>query len=218
MGMLAEITNMVVEGDKGKLITIVNKALAQNVDPRDIVQKGLTQGIHIVGDKFEKMEVYLPEMLLSAEAMKAGIEIVKPHIKGEGIQQEGVVVIGTIQGDVHDIGKNIVAFYLEVSGFKVYDLGSEVPPYVFVEQAEEKGADIVGVSALLSSTMAYMPDVIEELKIRGLRDKYIVMLGGGAVTPEWASKVGADGCGEDFAEAAKVAKQLVGARRASECR
>jgi len=214
MAILEEITNSVIEGDKEAVTAAVNRALAEKLDPMDIIQKGLTQGISIVGDRFEKMEMYLPEMLLSAEAMRAGIELVKPHIKAGSIQQEGVVVIGTIQGDVHDIGKNIVAFYLDVSGFEVYDLGSEVPPYVFVEQAEEKGADIIGISALLTTTMAYMPDVIEELKKRGIRDKYIVMLGGGAVTPEWAAKIGADGIGVDFAEAARVAKQLMKVRRA----
>ena len=215
MEIFEKIANVVVEGDKEEVAKVINEALEQNVIPMDIIQKGLGQGIGIVGDKFEKMEMYLPEMLMSAEAMKAGVEIVKPHITGEAIQQEGVMVIGTVQGDVHDIGKNIVAFYLEVSGFKVYNLGSEVPPYKFVEQAEEKGADIIGISALLTSTMAYMPDVIEELKRRGLRDKYIVMVGGGAVTPEWASEIGADGTGADFAEATKVAKQLIKARGAS---
>lgn len=215
MEILEELANVVVEGDEEGVVAAVNKALEQNVNPMDIIQKGLTQGIHIVGDKFEKMEVYLPEMLMSAEAMKAGVEIVKPHIKEGSLPQEGVVVIGTVQGDVHDIGKNIVSFYLDVSGFKVYDLGSEVPIYTFVEQAEEKQADIIGISALLTSTMAYMPDVIEELKRRGLREKYIVMVGGGAVTPEWVSEIGADGYGEDFAQAARVAKQLMKARRAS---
>lgn len=214
MTVLEEITNMVVEGNKEGVVTAVNKALNQGVNPTDIIQMGLTQGINTVGDKFEKMEMYLPEMLISAEAMKAGVEIVKPHIKGESIQQEGVVVIGTIQGDVHDIGKTIVAFYLDVCGFKVYDLGTEVPIYTFVEQAEEKGADIIGISALLSTTMAYIPDVIEELKRREVRDKYIVMVGGGAVTPEWAREIGADGSGEDFAQAARVAKELMKARRA----
>lgn len=215
MGILEDIAGAVIEGDKEQVMAVVNKALAQNVNPMDIIEKGLTQGIHIVGDKFEKMEMYLPEMLMSAEAMKAGVEVVKPHIKEGAILQEGVVVIGTVQGDVHDIGKNIVAFYLDVSGFKVYDLGKDTPPYVFAEQAEEKGADIIGISALLTSTMAYIPDVIDELKGRGLREKYIVMVGGGAVTPEWASRIGADGYGADFAEAARVAKQLMRTRRAS---
>lgn len=215
MGILEKIANVVIEGDKEGVVTVINEALEQNVNPMDIIQKGLTQGIHVVGDKFEKMEMYLPEMLMSAEAVKAGVEIVKPHIKAGLLPQEGVVVIGTMQGDVHDIGKNIVGFYLDVSGFKVYDLGSEVPVYTFVEQAEEKQADIIGISALLTSTMAYMPDVIEELKRRGLREKYIVMVGGGAVTPEWVSEIGADGYGEDFAEATRVAKQLMKARRAS---
>ena len=211
--ILDEIANVVVEGDREAVTVAVNKALAEKVDPMDIIQKGLTPGITIVGDKFEKMEMYLPEMLMSAEAMKAGIDIVKPLVKGDSLKQEGVIVIGTVQGDVHDIGKNIVAFYLDMSGFKVHDLGTEVSIYSFVEQAEEKQADIIAISALLSSTMTYMPDVIEELKRRGIRDKYLVLLGGGAVTPEWSAKVGADGSGADFAEAATLAKQLMKARR-----
>ena len=211
--ILGKIANIVVEGDREGVMAAVSNALKENVDPMDIIQKGLTPGIAIVGDKFEKMEMYLPEMLLSAEAMKAGVDIVKPLVKGGSIKQEGVIVIGTVQGDVHDIGKNIVAFYLDMSGFKVYDLGTAVSTYTFVEQAEEKQADIIGISALLSSTMAYMPDVIGELKRRGIRDKYIVLLGGGAVTPEWAAKIGADGSGADFAEAATLAKQLMKARR-----
>lgn len=212
MEILEEIVNVVIEGDKDRVIAAAKKALAQNVAPMQIIEKGFTQAMRMVGEKFEKMEIFLPEMLLSAEATTAGIKIIKPHIKGEPTQQEGVVVIGTIQSDIHDIGKNIVAFYLEVCGFKVYNLGKDVPPSVFADEAEAKGADIIGISALLTSTMAYMPDVIEELKIRGLRDKYKVMVGGGAVTPEWAAKIGADGCGANFSEAAKIAKELIKAR------
>lgn len=215
MTILGDIATMVIQGDKGAVTAAVNRALVENIDPTEIIKAGLMQGLNIVGAKFEKMEMYLPEMLLSTEAVKAGIEIVKPHIKGEPIQQEGVIVFGTIQGDVHDLGKKIVAFYLDVSGFKVYDLGKDVPIYTFVQQAEEKGADIIAISALLSTTMAYIPDVIDELKRRGLRDKYIVMVGGGAVTPEWVNKIGADGTGADFVEATKVAKELMKARRAN---
>jgi len=211
--ILDEIANIVVEGDREGVMAAVSNALKENVDPMDIIQKGLTPGIAIVGDKFEKMEMYLPEMLMSAEAMKAGVDIVKPLVKGGSIKQEGVIVIGTVQGDVHDIGKNIVALYLNVSGFTVYDLGSEVSINTFVEKAEEKQADIIGISALLSTTMTYMPDVIKELERRGIRDKYIVLLGGGAVTKEWAAKAGADGSGTDFAEAATLAKQLMKTRR-----
>lgn len=213
MTILEDIFNTVVQGDKEAVTAAVKKALAAKIDPANIIREGLTRGLNIVGDKFERLEVYLPEMLMSAEAMKAGIEIVKPHIKTGSIQQEGVVVIGTIQGDVHDIGKTIVAFYLDVCGFKVYDLGAEVPIYTFVEQAEAKEADIIGISALLTTTMAYIPDVIEELKRRGVRDKYIVMVGGGAVTQEWASKIGADGSGADFAQAARVARELMKTKR-----
>jgi corrinoid protein of di/trimethylamine methyltransferase len=213
MGLFEEIASVVVEGDKDGVVAAVKKALAEKADPMDIIQKGLTPGITIVGDKFEKMEMYLPEMLLAADAMKAGVELVTPVIKVGTMKKEGVVVIGTITGDVHDIGKNIVAIYLEALGFTVHDLGKDIPITTFVDQAEEKKADIIGISALLSSTMAYMPDIVEELKRRKIRDKYIVLLGGGAVTPEWAAKIGADGCGTDFAEAAKLAKKLIQAKK-----
>lgn len=213
MAILEDILNSVVQGDKEAVTAAVKKALAAKIDPANIIREGLTRGLNIVGDKFERLEVYLPEMLMSAEAVKAGVEIVRPHIKAGSIKQEGVVVIGTIQGDVHDIGKNIVAFYLDVCGFEVYDLGSEVSIYTFVDQAEEKQADIIGISALLTTTMAYIPDVIEELKRRGLRDEYMVMVGGGAVTQEWASKIGADGSGADFGEATRVARELMKTKR-----
>ena len=213
--MLEDIVDSVFQGDKEAVVSAVNKVLAENIDPIKIMKDGLTQGLNIVGDKFEKLEVYLPEMLLSAEAVKAGVEIIKPHIKGGSIREEGVVVIGTIQGDVHDIGKNIVAFYLDACGFEVHDLGSDVPIYTFVEKAQEKQADIIGISALLTTTMTYIPDVIEELKRRELRDKYLVMVGGGAVTEEWAKKIEADGAGNDFAGAARVARELMKARRAN---
>jgi 5-methyltetrahydrofolate--homocysteine methyltransferase len=213
MTIFEEIAKAVLEADEDKVVTAVDKALKQKVNPMEIIQKGLNQGLQDVGDKFEKMEIYLPEMMASAEAMRAGSEMVKPYLKGSSIQEEGVVVIGTVQGDVHDLGKNIVAFFLEVSGFKVYDLGIDLPVETFMKKAEEKQADIIGISAMLTSTMTYIPDVIEELKRRGLRDKYIVMVGGGPVTPEWASNIGANGTGADFMAAARVAKQLMTARR-----
>jgi len=213
MEVLQELTDSILAGDKEKVISITNKALEQKVDPLEIIDKGFTKAMHIVGEKFENMEIFLPEMLLAAEATTTGIELVKPHIKGGAAQQEGVVAIGTIQSDVHDIGKNIVAFYLDVSGFKIHNLGRDVSPQTFVDEAEANGADIIAISALLTSTMTYIPDVIEELKMRGLRDKYKVMVGGGAVTAEWAAKIGADGCGASFAEAARVAKELINAGR-----
>jgi len=209
VAILDEIIDVVVKGDKDTVLAAVDKALKANTDPTKIIKDGLTQGLNIVGDKFEKLEVYLPEMLLSAEAVKAGVEKVKPHIQGEGFKEQGVIVIGTIQGDVHDIGKNIVGFYLDACGFKINDLGCDVPISTFVDRAEETNADIICISALLTTTMTYIPDVIEELKRRDLRKKYKIMVGGGAVTPDWAKKIDADGSGDDFAGAARVAKELM---------
>lgn len=213
MEVFEKVANVVIEGDKEKVVEVIDEALAQNIRPIDILQKGLTHGLQVVGNKFENGELYLPEMMLSAEVMKAGIELLKPYIEESPTQKEGIFVIGTIQGDVHDIGKNIVGTFLEVSGFEVYDLGCDVPAHTFVDRAEEKQADIIGISGLLTSTMTYMPDVIDELTRRGLRKKYLVMVGGSPLTPEWAHQIGADGYGGDFLEAVKVAKQLMQTRR-----
>lgn len=213
MGVFEDIAGVVIEGDKEKITSVINEALAQNVNPIDIIQKGLTSGLQVVGDKFENMELYLPEMMMSADVMKAGIEFLKSHTKESPIQKEGIFVIGTIQGDVHDIGKNIVSSFLEISGFEVYDLGCDVPAHTFVDHAEEKQADIIGISALLTSTMTYIPDVIDELDRRELRKNYLVMVGGSALTTEWARQIGADGYGEDFMGAVNTAKQLMRGRR-----
>jgi 5-methyltetrahydrofolate--homocysteine methyltransferase len=213
MEIFENISNVVIEGEKEKLAEVINEALEKGIEPIEIIQNGLTPGLKTVGDKFENMELYLPEMMLSADVMKAGLDFLKPHIKDTPIHREGVFVIGTIQGDVHDIGKNIVSTFLEVSGFEVYDLGCDIPPHVFIERAEEKRADIIGISALLTSTMTYIPDVIEELKSRELRDKYVVMVGGAPLSPDWARDIGADGYGKDFLESVNVAKQLMQVRR-----
>lgn len=213
MDIFEKIANVIIEGDKEKVGEVIDEALAQNVKPIDIIQKGLTRGLQIVGDKFENMELYLPEMMLSADVMKVGIGLLKPYIKESSIQREGIVVIGTIQGDVHDIGKNIVSTFLEVYGFEVYDLGLDVSATMFIDRAEEKQADIIGISGLLTSTMTYMPDVIDELKRRELRKKYLVIVGGSPLTPEWANEIGADGYGGDFMEAVNVAKQLMKTKR-----
>lgn len=213
MAILADIANAVAYGETEKLGELIKKALDHDISASDVLQKGLSKGVKIVGDKFENMELYLPDLMSAADAMIHGVEIVKPYLKDEPKLDEGTVVLATIQGDIHNIGKNIVGFYLGVSGFKVHDIGTDITPITIVDEAEGKMADIIGVSALMTSTMTYVPDVIDELKRRGIRDKYIVMVGGAAVTPEWVKEIGADGYGDDFAMAEKVAKKLMRARR-----
>jgi corrinoid protein of di/trimethylamine methyltransferase len=214
MDTLEKITNAVIDGDKDKKIKeLISDALAQKLNPIDILENGLRKGIEVVGQKFESMELFLPEMVRSADAMMKAIDILRPSfegMKGESLTKKlGTVVIGTVHHDLHDIGKNIVSTFLDISGFEVHDLGIDIPAEEFVDQAEKKGANIIALSALLSTTVPYMKDVIKVLNQRGLRSKYLVMVGGGVVTQEFADQIGADGYGNDFTAAVQVAKELL---------
>ena len=216
MNTFEKIANIVISADRKKIEKAINSALKKKVKPTDILIKGMRKGIETVGQKFEKGEMFLPEMIKSADTMTQGVQILQPFIKAKkkgSIKKFGTIVIGTVQHDLHDIGKNIVSTFLDVSGFEVYDLGFDVSAEKFVEIAEQKKADIIGISALLTTTMNSMANVIEELKQRGLRDKYAVMVGGGPVTKNFAKKLKADGYGKDFVEAVQVAKKLVKSRR-----
>jgi methanogenic corrinoid protein MtbC1 len=170
--------------------------------------------MQIVGDKFSTLEYCLPEVMLAADAMNAATEVLKPHLmQSHDRAPQGIVVLGVIQGDIHDLGKNIVKIMLRAAGFSVHDLGPDAPVRQFVEKAEEVGADIIAASAILTTTMSYMPDIAAILNELGLRDKYMIMLGGAPVIAEWAIEVGADGYGEDAVEAVEVAKGLMHKKR-----
>lgn len=214
MDTIEKIATAVVDGDRGKSMKeLVSNALAQDLDPTDILENGLRKGIEVVGKKFEQMEIFLPEMVRSADAMMVGIDVLRPSFEAikdqSSVKKEGTIVIGTVHHDLHDIGKNIVSTFLEISGFEVYDLGLDIPAEDFVDKAEEKGADIIALSALLSTTIPYMKDVIAELNRRGLRRKYLVIVGGGVITQEFADEIGADGYGKDFTAAVQISKELV---------
>jgi len=184
------------------------------MDPLKAVNEGFTKGMVIVGEKFARMEYYLPDLMRSAQAVNGAMEVLKPHLlQHEAGGTQGTVVLGTIQGDLHDVGKNIVRIMLRASGFTVHDLGVDVHVRRFIEEAEKVGADIIAASAILTTTMAYMPDLVELLTEMGVRDKYRIMLGGAPVTPDWAMKVGADGYGENATEAVEVAKRLMQEKR-----
>lgn len=218
MDIIEMIAATVIDGDREKSIKeLVSNALAQDLDPTDILENGLRKGIDVVGKKFEQMEIFLPEMVRSADAMMVGVDVLRPSFEamknGSSIKKEGTIVIGTVHHDLHDIGKNIVSTFLEISGFEVYDLGLDIPAADFVDKAEEKGADIIALSALLSTTIPYMRDVIDELNHRGLRSKYLVIVGGGIITQEFADEIGADGYGKDFTAAVQISKELVEVRR-----
>jgi corrinoid protein of di/trimethylamine methyltransferase len=208
--ILNGLADAVIKGDEEKAKEMAKKAIEANIDPLIAINNGLMKGMQKVSEDFNKLIIYLPDVMMAAEAMKAALSILEPKILEKKVKEEKKkVVIGTIQGDIHDIGKNIVALLLKANGFEVYDLGRDVPVDEFIRKAEEVNADIIAVSTLLSTSMPYMEDLINLLKERGLRDKYIVMVGGGPVTREWAMSIGADGYGEDGEEAVRVAKELI---------
>lgn len=203
----------VVGGDEVAVPALVRKALDAGISPIDILEKGISDGAQIVGEQFEKMEIFLTELMLSGEAMMAGLEVVLPHIKAEDVPQRGKVVVGTVRGDIHEIGKNIFKSLLVANGFEVSDIGVDVPTSRFVEEAERIKADIIAVSALMTSTLGGQKDVIDFLEQTGDRGKYIVMVGGGPTNQEWADEIGADGFAETAPEGVRVATRLIRERR-----
>jgi len=198
------LVNMDLEGAKEN----TKKALEAGANPQDIISKGIAEGMDIVGKKFEEGEYFLSELLVAGEIAKEILKILNPYIKSGEVKLKklGKVVIGTVRGDLHDIGKNIVAMMLNAAGFEVVDLGADVPPEKFVEAARENDANIVAMSALLSVTMPEMKVVIDELKKAGLRDKVKVIVGGAPVTEEYAKEIGADGYGENAIEGVRICK------------
>ncbi len=209
--ILRSLAESVINGDEERARDSAKRALEAGIDPLTAINDGLMKGMSQVGDDFSKLKIYLPEVMMAAEAMKAALSILEPAAlqkKSDAIRKSKVV-IGTITGDIHDIGKNIVAMLLRANGFEVFDLGRDVAIDDMIRKAEEVRADIIAASTLLSTSMPYMEDLLSLLKERGLREKYIVMVGGGPVTREWAESIGADGYGDDGDEAVRVAKELV---------
>jgi corrinoid protein of di/trimethylamine methyltransferase len=189
---------------------VAKKALQSGLEPLKAINEGLMKGMAKVGEDFSQLKIYLPEVMMAADAMKSALAILEPEALkrgGTGLRK-GKIVIATITGDIHDIGKNIVSILMRANGFEVYDLGRDVPGDTIISKAQEVDADIIGASTLLSTSMPYMEDIIALLKERNLREKYIVLVGGGPVTREWAETIGADGYGDDGDEAVKVAKHL----------
>jgi corrinoid protein of di/trimethylamine methyltransferase len=202
----------VLDGDVEEAARLAELSLRQGVPPIDSVEKGYVQGINEVGRLFEAGDLFLPELVASADAMKAALEVLKPWMeKAEtGRKVIGRIVIGTVKGDIHDIGKSIVASILVANGFDVLDLGVDVSPAAFVEKASEFGADLVGLSALLTTTMPVQREVIKALREAGLRDRVKVLVGGAPVTGRWASEIGADGYAEDAIRAVSVVRGVLG--------
>ncbi|MBN1318516.1 MAG: corrinoid protein [Anaerolineales bacterium] len=211
--ILDELKNAVIEGDKDQVIHWSQVAISEGINPIQAIQKGLTIGITAVGDAFSTGDVFLPQLVMSADAMKAGSALFEAEILRLGIEDDssqGKIIIGTVQGDVHDIGKTIVSTILSAEGFDVIDLGINVTPDQFIDTAIKKKADIIALSALLSTTIREQARVIQSLEEKGIRDNFRVLIGGGAVTSKFAEDIGADGYGADAVDAVRWVKATLG--------
>ena len=208
MADLEGLAQAIINGKAPDAKELTEKALAEGVDAGDILNNGLVAGMNVVGAKFKNNEFYVPEVLIAARAMKSSMELLRPQLASSGVEPKGRVAIGTVRGDLHDIGKNLVAMMLEGAGFEIMDLGVDVKPEQFVE-AVRKGADVVAMSALLTTTMPAMKETISALQAEGVRDKAVVMIGGAPVTQNYADEIGADGYSPDAASAVDTAKVLL---------
>jgi len=210
VGLLNKLVGAVEDGKDEEAFALAQEAMAAKMDPLEVVD-ALTEGIRAVGDRFERMEVFLPEMMLAARAMQKALEPIVPYLErqGEGREKKGTVVLGTVEGDVHEIGKHIVALLLEVNGFSVYDLGSDVNALDFIKRAQEVKADIIGASALMTTTMPGQQEIVEILRDMGLRERFHVIVGGTPVTQDWAEEIGADSWAENAASAVMILEEAM---------
>ena len=210
MSKIEELASAVIRG-KSKLVPgLVEDALAEGVAPIDVLNKGMIDAMSVVGEKFKNNEIFVPEMLVAARAMKKGVEVLKPHLGTDAAVSVGKAVVGTVQGDLHDIGKNLVCLMIESAGFEVIDLGVDVPAEKFVEAASDPEVKIVGVSALLTTTMPAMKATVEALNACPARANFKIMVGGAPISQAFADEIGADAYTTDAASAASVAKSFVG--------
>ncbi|MHA1578731.1 MAG: cobalamin B12-binding domain-containing protein [Candidatus Freyarchaeota archaeon] len=207
--LLKRMADAVVNLNVEETRKLAEEAVGLGIPPLEAITEGLAKGLRKVGELFEKKEYFLADMIMAAEAFKEGMSVLTPHIKKEEAKKKGVIVIGTVKDDVHDLGKNVVSTLLASQGYDVYDLGIDVPSEEFVKKAKEVDADIVGLSALLTTTMEHVPEVIEALKEAGLRDKVKIIVGGRPLTPEFAEEVGADAYCEDAIKALEVVENLL---------
>ena len=209
--LLENIKQAVINNDAEKIPVLTEKAIKEGYEPIDIIDKALVFGMQVVGEKYESGEYFLPHLIISANGMKKAMEILKPHLESreQEINSVGTVVIGTVQGDIHEIGKTLVSTILSANGFEVHDLGVDVPIEKFIQAVKEFNADVVGLSALLTTTMIVQRDIIEALKENGLRSKVKVIIGGAPVNKDWATKIGADGFADDAMRAVDLLKKLL---------
>lgn len=209
--ILKKLTDAILSFEESVAVAAAQEALDAEVDPLEALEKGLKVGIDIVGAKFARDELFLPHLLMAADALNAAVDVLKRNISQEAADQmnAGTIVIATVKDDIHDVGKNILAALLAASGFEVHDVGKDVPVDTIIEKAVSVNADIIMASALMTTTMGRQKEILDELEFHELRDRFLVMVGGGPTTPEWAEKIGADGYGTTAAEAVDVAKKLL---------
>jgi corrinoid protein of di/trimethylamine methyltransferase len=214
MATLDVLVKAVMDGEEDEAVDAARKVLQEGVGVEHVVE-ALTAGMREIGEQFARMEIFLPEMMMAAQAMKAVMAELEPELEKTATHAEvkGSIVIGTVEGDMHEIGKDIVITMLQVSGFEVYDLGINVNALDFVKKAEEVGADVIGASSLMTTTMPNQRDIIEILKEKGIRDKYHVILGGAPVTPEWVEQCGADSWGENAGKTVEILERVMAERR-----
>lgn len=203
----------IVSGEEKTTRDMVQEALDIGIDPVEIMENGLIPAIREVGAKFEKMEIFLTGMMVSADAMKAGMNILLPKVSKERMQERGIAVVGTVKGDIHEIGKNILSALLTAAGFDVHDLGCDVQASEFVRKAEEVGANMILASALMTTTLPGQKDILDYLASVGKTDKYVVLVGGGPTTAEWSEEIGADGYAETATDGVQLALKMFEERR-----
>ncbi|NOY82464.1 MAG: cobalamin-binding protein [Kiritimatiellaeota bacterium] len=209
--ILNQIAEQLIKGKAAEVKALTQQAVDAGVSVEKILNEGLVAGMSVVGERFKRNEFYVPEVLIAARAMKGGMEIIRPLLAASGVKPKGTVCMGTVKGDLHDIGKNLVCMMLEGAGYKVVDLGVNVEPEKFVAAAQENEAGLIGLSALLTTTMGSMKTTIDALVEAGLRDQIKVMVGGAPLTQSFADEIGADGYAPDAASAADLAGELLGA-------
>lgn len=213
MDLLENIRKSIIGMDREKVLEFTKQALAEGVTPEKLLGEALNPAMEVVGQEFEKGNIFFPEMLMAAETLRGPMKLLRPILTKSGVPRVGKVVIGTVKGDVHDIGKSIVCMMLEGTGFEVHDLGIDVPAERFVEKVKEVEPNVVGMSAFLTTTGLYFREVIEALREAGLREQVKIIIGGAAASTQYAEMIGADGYGANAGAAVRLVKSLVGKRR-----